>query len=189
MLLSEILEDADLLVPNSLTTEQKIRYFNQIQKQLYRDFPMPIKSDLFYTEPGVSLYDISIQPDRVISVFINDKEYNLQDVRDDNYGNVYTFMDGELFVQPEPDGEYEGYILYEGEAEPMTEDDLEVEPTLLPDFHELFVLGVAEKLSMVMKDYKTAGELRTRFQLVVQEAKQKIYKTRQTKVRIVRGWM
>jgi hypothetical protein len=188
MKLSEILEDADLLVPNALTITQKIRYFNQIQKQLYRDYPMPTKSDLFYTEAGVSLYDIYVQPDRVISVYINDDEYTLQDVTDTNQGKVYTFMDGELFIQPPPDSVYEGYILYEGEAEPLTEDELDSEPSLLPDFHELFVYGIAEKLAMVAQDYKTAGELNVRFGNIIQDARRKVQKTRATKTRNVRRW-
>jgi hypothetical protein len=188
MKLGDILEDADLLVPNALTLAQKLRYFNQIQKQLYRDYPMPIKSDLFYTEVGVSLYDISIQPDRVISVFVNDEEYTLQDVTDTNQGKVYTFMDGELFIQPTPDSELEGYILFEGEAEVMDENDLEKEPSLLPDFHEIFVLGIAQKFAMVMGDYKTAGELEVRYQNITTSSMRKVQKTRASKVRVTRRW-
>jgi UDP-N-acetyl-D-mannosaminuronic acid transferase (WecB/TagA/CpsF family) len=39
MNLQEIIEDADLLVPNSFPITRKVRWVNQIQRQLYREVP------------------------------------------------------------------------------------------------------------------------------------------------------
>jgi hypothetical protein len=39
MNLQEIIEDADLLVPNSLPITRKVGWVNQIQRQLYREIP------------------------------------------------------------------------------------------------------------------------------------------------------
>ena len=52
MNVQEILEDADLLVPNAFTESQKIRWLNQVQTQIYNDIkteamepPAPITED------------------------------------------------------------------------------------------------------------------------------------------------
>lgn len=186
MKVKEILEDADLLVPNALSQTHKIRYLNQIQKQLYRDFPGPLKSEAFQTAPGTSMYNISMQTDRVKSVFVNDQEYTFKTTEDANVGYLYTFMDGELFIQPTPTEVLEGYVLYEGE--PVGIVGLEEEISFLPDYHELFVLGLAQKLAMVVNDFKRAGEFEMRFRSLALEASIKLRKGKLRKIRTVRGW-
>lgn len=44
MNVQEILEDADLLAPNSFPVSRKVGWVNQVQKQLYREIPAPFKS-------------------------------------------------------------------------------------------------------------------------------------------------
>lgn len=44
MNIQEILEDSDLLVQNAFPNARKIGWFNQIQRQLYRDMPNSFSS-------------------------------------------------------------------------------------------------------------------------------------------------
>jgi hypothetical protein len=188
MKLKEIFEDGDLLFPNASTIEQKVRYFNQLQKQLFRDFPMPLESEQLQTESGINLYNIGIPIDRVKQVFINDIEYMYHMVDDQNQGYIYTFMDQLLFIQPTPTQVANGYILYEAIPVDMTVNDLDTEPIFLSDYHELFVLGLAQKFALVSQDYKVAGELEMRFQKLILRAMTKTKKGNIKKIRISRGW-
>jgi hypothetical protein len=170
MLLKEILEEADLLVSNSVTQEQKIRFFNQIQRMIYRDFPNPLQTLTFTTTPGVSLYTMSISPDRVKQVFVNDEEYLFQDEKEENCGTVYSFLNDELFIQPTPTQTLDGYVLYDGVPADVTMDDWNNEPPFLKDFHDIFAFGIAQKAALIGKDYKTSDELETRFQTLLTKA-------------------
>lgn len=44
MNVQEILEDADLLVPNSFSNAKKIQWLNQAQRQLFKEMPGPYSS-------------------------------------------------------------------------------------------------------------------------------------------------
>lgn len=188
MKLKDIIQDADLYMPNALSNEQKVRYFNQIQRQLYRDFPAALQAEHFITEPGISLYSLSVQPENVVNVYIDGKEYPLKFSQDSNSGEGYMFLNDELFVQPTPQSTKNAYILYKGEPWDMSVNDLEIEPVFLKDYHELFSLGIAQKIALISGKYKEAGELELRFRSLEQDASVKTQKGKLKKVRTVRGW-
>jgi hypothetical protein len=142
----------------------------------------------FSTEAGVTLYTVDIPQDRINQVFINDIEYEYRDLKDSDGGYAYSFLDGDLFVQPTPSETWDGYILYESKPEEMTEADLEAEPAFLEDYHELFALGIAKKLAAVERDFKTANELEARFSDMARKAVTNLKKGNQKKIRIVRRW-
>jgi hypothetical protein len=188
MILKDIFEDADLYMPNALSTKHKVRYFNQIQKALYRDFPPVVSSEIFVTEPGLASYSISIQPAHVLNVYIEGKEYQLKSLDDPKQKAGYFFMNGELTFHPTPDAQKEGTIFYKAEPTDVTESDLESEPTFLKDYPEIFVLGIAQKMALMLGKYKEAGELEVRFQNLVRDASLKTQKGKLKKIRLTRSW-
>lgn len=186
MKLKDIIEDADLYMPNSLSPDRKIRFFNELQKSLYRDFPAPVQSDMFTTDPGVSYYEIFVQPEHVIGVYIGNEEYRLKLPQDPDIGKYYAFLNDELFIQPTPTTLLSGYILYKAEPEDVT--DLEAEPKFLKDYPEIFSLGIAKKMALIAGKYQEAGELEARFQNLVRDASLITQKGKLRRIRQVRRW-
>jgi hypothetical protein len=191
MLLKEILEDADLLVNNALSQDQKIRYFNQVQRALFRDYPLKEEAYYFVAVPGIALYDLppDCDEDFVISIYLDGMEYTYQTPNDPASGTVYTFTNGKLFIQPTPNKQVDGYIYYKSKPIDVSLTDLDKEPAFLKDFHQLYVLGLAAKFALIGKDYKTADELEVRFQNLARDAMTKMGRIKLKKTRIVRGWI
>jgi hypothetical protein len=188
MKLKDIFEDADLYMPNALSTNHKVRYFNQLQKTLYRDFPTPVMSETFMTEPGLGSYGITVQPEHILNVYIDGKEYSLKTLDDPKHTKGYLFLNGELTIYPTPDSQKEGNFIYKSEPFDVTESDLESEPVFLKDYPEIFVLGIAQKMGLVLGKYKEAGELEIRFQNLVRDASIKTQKGKLKKTRVTRSW-
>lgn len=190
MLLKEVLEDADLLVDNALSLDQKIRFFNQVQRAVYRDYPLSEKAYYFQTISGQVQYVLptDCDPDYIVSLFINEKEYRYANISDENKNNLFTITNGQLFIQPTPTFIYDAYLYYKSKPLDLTVGNLAEEVPFLKDFHEIFVLGIAQKMALVGKDYKTAGELEVRFQNIAQQAMIKMGRIRLKKIRVVRGW-
>ena len=118
MNVQEILLDSDLLAPNSFPVALKIRWMNQIQRQLQAEMPAS-------------------------------------------------------FAGPPPD---------------IREDQLSLVPRFPNEYHELFSLGVAKRIAERTNDYKTANELESRYQSLLQTAKERAKPTIK-KVKISRKWM
>lgn len=190
MLLKDILEEADLYVPNALSQEQKIRFINETQRKLYRDFPLAEAAHTFQTVPGTFYYAFpwNVTDEQVTAVFIGDKEYHYQTLEDTRKSNVYTLLEGQLFVQPTPTDVLSGYVQYKKRPTDLTINDLANEVPSFPDYHELLVLGCAQKLAIVEKDFKAAGEFEVRYQNLVMDAIRKTKRIKIKRVRQVRGW-
>lgn len=190
MLLKEIIEEADLYMNNALSFSQKIRFVNQVQRSLYRDYPLYEKSAFFTVVPGESLYELPVdcEPEYIINVYIDEKEYVYKTPLDSNQGRSYMFVDNSLFIQPVPDTALDAYLYYKAKPVDLSLADLESEPPFLKDFHELLVLGCAQKIALVEKDYKGAQELEVRFQNLARAAMLKMKTIKLKRVRVNRRW-
>ena len=60
MKLKDILLDVNLMIPNSISDEIKVRWLNETQRQLYRDFGFPDTSYAFAQQPDVDIYPLLI---------------------------------------------------------------------------------------------------------------------------------
>lgn len=188
MKLKDIFEDADLYMPNALSTAQKVRYYNQLQRSLYRDFPTAVSSLSFSTTAGVTAYTVAVQPEQIMNVSIDGREFPLKSVDDSKNKIGYFFMDGKLNIHPTPDSPKSGSIVYESEPTDVTESDLNNEPPFLKDYPEIFILGIAQKMGLMLGKYKEAGELEVRFQNLVRDASIKTQKGKLKKIRLTRSW-
>jgi len=191
MLLQDILEEADLYVPNALSQTQKIRYINEVQRKLYRSFPLELNTYFFYTIPGTASYVLpsNCSEENIKSVFVDGKEYYYRTQEDRvSSGHVYVLGGGEIILGITPTSETEGYVNYDATPIDLTVDDLASEPPFLSDYHELLVLGLAEKLAMVSKDFQTAQQYAARFTQLEKNAVDSIKRVKIKKIRVVRGW-
>jgi hypothetical protein len=190
MYVHEILTEVDLLVDNSLSSTHKIRYINQIQRQLFRDYRMKTSADFGVTVPGTALYELpsDCQEDNLLEVSVGGNRYDEAGSDERAAGNVYTVVNHALLLQPTPTGEEEIYLYYYARPTELTESDMEAKPELSEDYHDLLIIGCAEKVALAMKDHAIAKELTARYGMLLREALVKL-SPKIKKVRIKRGWM
>lgn len=190
MKLKDILTEVDLLVDNALSLEQKIGFINQIQRQLYRDYPLPAVTYLFYTIRDQTLYDLpeDCKEDRIIALFVDSQEYEYKTQTDFNHYKSFTVLNGMLFIQPTPKLSAEAYLNYYASPTDLTITDMENEPKFPDDYHEILVLGCAKKVALIAKEYKVAEQLEIRYQTLAREADVKLSQPKLRRVRVMRGW-
>lgn len=190
MILSEILSDVDLLVPNSINDMTKVRWLNQIQRQMYRDYAFPDTSHAFYTEPGRSLYVVpdNCERDRITGVVVGNDVYEYRSIDQDAAGYCFSIIEDKLWINPTPNREIESYLNYRPRPRDMRVEMQDAKPDFPEDFHELFVLGVGVRVARAVQNYKLASELEGSFTMLEIEAKRKLRPDRQKKVQINRGW-
>lgn len=170
--LKEILTEVDLLAPNSVSQEHKIRFINQIQNELFREIHVKTAVYSFNTVPGTELYDLAAdcQPENVLNVYVNDKEYSKKTFDDSNFGNLYMMVNGQLQIRPTPDAIYEGQIYYYANPIQLSATNLDTVPDLPSDFHELLSIGCAKKVAMAMKDFDSMKVFAEQYANMVRDA-------------------
>lgn len=190
MRVQEILEEVDLLVDNAIPTERKIRYINEIQKQTFRHFRNKTSSYFFHTMQDDSQYGLppDCEPDNIIGLFIDDKEYYEKDADQYNTGRLYHIINGKMLIQPVPKTTMDCYLYYYPSPYELTMDDLQTVPSIPVDYHELLVLGCAKKVAMAMKDYNAAKVFEDRYLVMDRDAMIEL-SPKPKGVRRIRGWM
>lgn len=190
MLLKEILADVDLIVPNSINDTTKVRWLNQVQRQMYRDYAFPDTSHQFHTEIGRSLYLLpdNCERDRITSLIIGNKAYEFKGIDQVATNGCYSIVDGKLWIHPTPSQSIESYINYRPRPRDVRVDMQNASPDFPEDFHELLVLGVAARVSRATQNHQLTRELEEDFALLELEAKKKLRKTRKQNVIINRRW-
>lgn len=153
MLLSEILGQVDTMVPNALSASIKIQWINQVQNELYRDFPVPEGVAVFDTLKDQAAYTLpsDCAEERIRALLINGEEYPfipVTDVDNSGYGKFWTtVVTGDILLNPTPDAVYKGVLYYKPRPRQLTENDMNVKPIFPEDFHELLVLGCAARVA------------------------------------------
>lgn len=190
MKLSEILLDANLLVPNALNDEIKVRWLNQDQRQLYRDFGFPDVSHDFLTEPGVNLYFLpdDCSRERITSVIVNDMDYQYVTVDDELKERCWSIIEEKLWIYPIPSVEQQAYFNYRPRPSDMRIDMQDEEPTFPEDFHELLVLGIGIRIARSTQNVNKSMELQADFDRLLLNAKRSLRPSRAKKVRVTKSW-
>lgn len=190
MKLHEILLDANLLVPNSINDETKVRWLNQDQRQLYREFGFPDVSEPFTAEVGVQLYHLpsNCSRERITSVIVDNREYRYVTLEDDVDGKSWTIIEEKLWIHPAPTMDVQAYLNYRPRPNDMRVDMQEEEPEFPADFHEILVLGIGIRLARSKGDTNKAMELKLAYDGLVLDAKRHLKPARQKHVRMTRRW-
>jgi hypothetical protein len=190
MQLKEILSDVNLLVPNSINDQSKVRWLNQVQRQMYRDYAFPITSQHFETEPGRSLYLLpdNCDRDRIINVVVGDREYTYKSVDQDAGSYCYTIIEDQLWLYPTPSTWTDAYLNFKPRPRDLRVDMQDAKPDFPEDFHELLVLGVALRVARASQNPQLTRELQGDFDALEIQAKRKLRSHRQRRVNISRGW-
>jgi hypothetical protein len=165
MTLQEILDDVDGRVANAVATSQKVKWINQIQRQLFREYPLPEAVDKFSTVSGVQFYPM---PDkcvegRITHLTVNGVEYLYQAHFEEAKSKFWTIVAGQIMLYPIPDGAYDVLVYYKPRHNELSETRLTEIPNFPEDYHELLVLGCAKRVAQVQRDVDLANNFEADF--------------------------
>lgn len=190
MLLKDIILDANLLVPNSINDEVKVRWLNEIQKQLYRDFAFPNTSRFFMTIAGIDIYPLphDCSRERITSVIVGEDVYEYRTVDQDITEHCWTIINENLFIHPVPRQGTKAYLNYRPAPPKMRIDMQDEEPSFPKDFHEVLVYGIATRIARSQQDSNRAAELHAIYFDLHEKAQKELRPARNKKVQINRTW-
>lgn len=196
MLLSEILDQVDTMVPNAITTSTKIQWINQIQNEMYRDFPVPEGVTVFDTVKDQPVYTLpsDCTEDRIRALLIDDEEYPFVPAADayPGYKKFWTtVVTGDILLNPTPDAVYKGVLYYRPRPRQLTEADMNVKPMFPEDFHEMLVLGCAARVAKTKPEtLPQAATFESDFKQLSDRAMYRVHVGRRThQVSAVRNWL
>lgn len=197
MKLSELLGQVDTLVPNSILLDTKIAWMNQVQSQLYRDYPLSEAVKIYAIRRDQQLYALpeDCPEDRISRLVIetsqgketipfvpaaSDSEYDLY--------RFWTLVSGTLMIYPAPKEDMNGFLYYNARPAELSSAMMDQQPTFPRDFHELLVLGCASRVAKSLADVNRAAVFDQDYRMLAEKADLVLSKRKQKKVLNVRSW-
>lgn len=162
MTLDEILQDVDLKVPgNGIENKIKVMWINQVQRILYRDYPLPEAVYKFQTLVDEPLYPLPTDcaEDRINTLLVNNVEYDYLSDNEDAKERFWSTLAGNLFLYPTPTEVVDVLIYYGPRPVDLSETRLTEVPTFPEDYHKLLVLGCAIECAKAIDDVAKANNL------------------------------
>lgn len=195
MKLSEILEQVDTLIPNSINVSTKVTWINHVQNQLFRDYPVPESIEVFRLYPNQKFYLLpgDCPSDRITELVINDKRYPFLGrgvSTESEYSHFCTIVSETLMIHPAPSAEGDGFLFYKARPRQFSASNMATKSSFPSDFEELLVLGCASRVAK--SDPQTANMgliFDNDFARLAEKADLVIQKARQPSVNIVKNWM
>jgi hypothetical protein len=188
--LSEIIEEIDILTPNAIPVHIKVRWINETQKQLYRDYPVRETIHHFVTMPGEPIYALpeNCQQDRIVSLYVNGKDYEFASSTDLVSGRIYTVINKKLFISPVPEKESPGALTYKPSPTELRHEEPDAIPEFPVDYHELLVIGAGIRVARSQREYDTMNALQAQYESLSIEANRNITKPKLKNTRVMRRW-
>lgn len=171
----------------------KVSWMNQIQNQLYRDYPLPDKTATFSTVKGTDTYDFPADcpEDRVQLLNVGGRDYVYSTIFDADDAFVYYWraIAGKIVLYPIPDQIQSATLYYGPRPVTLTEADLTAIPSFPLDFHELLMVGCAARVAKAVGNLQLASIYEGDYRMLIEKADLVLVKSRQQSVRLVRTWM
>ena len=188
MTVQEILADVDDRIANEISAETKIRWINQIQRELFRDYPLPEDVYLFETIPNLQFYELPADcaVDRITNVVVGTTQYPYVSFSETAPFCFWTFIAGYLFLYPVPNEVLSVSIYYKPRPNELTSGNLQEKPNFPEDYHELLVYGCAIRVSQYLNEPNREVSFTTSFQMLAEKARREFKKPRPRKVMVER---
>lgn len=164
----QLLDDINLRYRNSFSTEQKLVWMNDEQRELFEIIQADSVPYAFDTVEGFELYpipdEIDINRIKTMTIQVNDASppqfQELRYLRNDDevqawgYGYWYTIIERNFFIHI-PGGAVDGrkvYIYLDQIPEEITLGSLAMEPSVPVQYQEILKLGVLKRIAQARKD-------------------------------------
>lgn len=196
MLLSEILQEVSVMAPSDIPLNMQISWINQIQRELFRDYPLPEAAFTLTINPGEQFFALpdNCPEDRILSLVIDDKEIpfieQFSEVEAGSRECFYSIALGELFIYPEPKHAATGVLYYRPRPRDLTVIDMSAAPDFPEDFHGLLAIGCAARIAAITPNLVNVyGALQGQYMALKEKADLMLTKRRQKRVYVARNWM
>lgn len=167
--IQQILDDVNLRYRNTFTTDQKLVWMNEEQRELFEILELDSVPFSFPTAAGSYLYPIplGVEKDRikVMTIQTNDSATNptfveLPWVENDNHQFAYqwnywfTILENNFYINfpAPPVNNRLIYIYLDQQPEAMTSSNLGVEPSVPVRYQELLKIGLLKRIASARKD-------------------------------------
>ena len=164
----KILDDINLRYRNSFTTDQKLVWFNEEQRELFDILELDSPPYTFQTVAGENFYPFPDQFDvtkiKTVTFQSNSTETEPSFVEvpflrnDDRQGTLahpwYTIVSDAMYlwVSSETPDDRTVYIYTDSDPDEVTTENLDVAPNLPTKYQELLKLGVLKRIAAARKD-------------------------------------
>jgi hypothetical protein len=176
MTLNDIIAEIDEKYPNGLSADSKVRKMDILQKRLYRKMrKQTFQSFSLVTDQPI--YPISMSIDNIYDVLVGSNATN-QFVSYPNKKIVdtsittskYHYFVSDLVagdfigIYPTPDDSVDTMVIwYYEEPETLTSTNLNISPSLDPDYHMMFVYYVCQQIAENYRDFDIANGFAIQF--------------------------
>lgn len=159
--LTQIISEADLLVPNTLDTAQKVLLLNELNNEFFEVVPIPAIHN-FVTVAGQNVYALNpqIRSNKVGSVIVGNTIYESMQYENVRPGhNFWVIESNNLTLSPSVTVSGQpGVVKYTKIAtSTFTTGGLTVNPDAPGEYHWIYVLGLCELLAKAMNDVTLAN--------------------------------
>lgn len=158
MTLTEIIAEIDEKYPNAVSSASKVRKINNLQLRLYRKMKKQTYVD-YAIVPDQPTYPLVMNIDDVFQVMVDGKRYfdkRINDsAKDDNFYSFIGTATGDwIDIYPTPDLSKTTLTIWFYEVpDPLSESNLNISPSLDPDYHMLFVYYVCKEIAENSRDF------------------------------------
>lgn len=168
--LQQMLNEADLRVPNAYTDANKVDWLNEINNEFYEIVKIP-QIETFLTSENVKLYTLSgdIRAKNINKVLVSGSRYgNMAYERVNPHNNYFVFDDStqDLTLNPAPSqSAIEGVVGYfKITPDTFLASDLTTVPQAPKEYHSIYVLGLCERIAKSMNDVTLANNYANDYQ-------------------------
>lgn len=184
MTLQEIITMADSEYANGLDNVYKCNILDQLQRRLFRMFKFPLAIERIDTVMGVGLYTLPeyIHIARIKNPIVivssdgaAENKYYRKNWDEELTGKCFAALervdDSILLIYPTPS--VSGNLInifFEDGPNTLTSNDMTVVPRFFPDYHEIFVAYLKNRLAQSRKDYVMANNYYSDYEEMLQEA-------------------
>lgn len=192
MILQEILSQIRILVPcPDLTDTDLVNKLNNIERQLFRQLPLPDKFYRFSSTPESPYYDLpdDCTEDRLENVVIDGEEYPKVKLDDDGPNRPFcTVILNKLYIHPNPTTAKDIYLYYLPRYGSLSASSLNAKPDLPEDYHELLVYSCAQWVAAVQRDIEMANNMQAEYEALLRDAKKYLRPVSPTNTTIKEWW-
>lgn len=193
----QLLDDINDRYRNTFTDAQKIRWMNEVQRQIFQYVPHESPPYTFTTVADTSYYALpsDCEPQLIKYITIERKagtddfeklEYRQPEESVGENEEFYTIVNNLIYINPKPTSTTEGkdvFLFYNKKPAELNTTALNTKPDLEENFHELLVYGVLERVCASRKDSIMKSNYASDFEVLFNRY-QEIYKN--TKAEFVR---
>lgn len=177
LILSAIIAEADIRVPNSISTPTKIDYLNEVNQEFFSVVKIPM-AFLFSGIAGTADYIASanVRGKNIDLVMVGTSQYmSLQydDVVPGRSFWVFNDSTATLTLTPAPIAAVQGVArYYQMPTTTFVSTTLTVSPDAPPEYHHLYVLGLAAKIAKAIPDVTLGNNYQQEYETQLQIAMQ-----------------